>query len=773
MTDDLASGRSRSLAWPLAVLLLALAVFLVSAHYIKAASDPFNWLSLGYRWLAGYPPVGGSAPLFPLILAAGLKLAGRTWIFLFNTPFLILLALIVWRFTAQGWRGAGDRAPRSQDLAGFAGLAAVSLFILFNQGYFLELQNPYREASAYALMLGGASLLLGFLDRRGYWRAALSALLIGLATGIRETCILMTLPVGLILVFRWIRDRDSRWFKGLLAFGAGLLVGLAPFFIQNHAVSGRFWMPSYAAMKWTLMSDGLLPGGRDIPIPGMSVKYFAETGSSILGYLLGKYAWWGIALGAAGVLSGLFRRNSVASLFILPAFLFNLLFYSFWHTQTWRFCFALDLFAVPLMGLGAAELLSAVLLVGPGRWPGRSRRNASALPWAAAWTLALIMSAWLVKGALAPHTGLQAWDVRKLKQWLVPQLDQPAVFATREHGTHALSWLLDIPFTLRIPEVDFGDFDRGDDINGALRKTGLATLRALDQEKSYCLEKPLPEFYRQWAEFEPGPSLEDSPVPLGVRSRLMRIVPWRNTEVRRRVTLPERGGRQVLLLDCFRLWDYTNRTACRLSLDGRTVMETVPNGVSFVEIDPSASADGVVDLALESDAGLPPHLEPGVLTLNQKLILSFGYDPNGWCYSLLSPGFLTSIPRNRDSVFLTDRGTVTLPRFCDRRHEVIAEFRVLAKADRRKPDPAAVLILRTDREEVRVPLSAGDEPAVARLNLGRGTGRLDWVPVRIELSPPRSGKLALVAGRILAGPYACFADVRLRAIPVGAMKKSP
>ena len=59
----------------LTVFLAGLAAYLLYAHYVKAYSDPAKWLRLGQGAVAGM--MGREAPLYPLFLAATLKLTGR------------------------------------------------------------------------------------------------------------------------------------------------------------------------------------------------------------------------------------------------------------------------------------------------------------------------------------------------------------------------------------------------------------------------------------------------------------------------------------------------------------------------------------------------------------------------------------------------------------------------------------------------------------------------------------------------------------------------
>jgi hypothetical protein len=219
----------------LIVFLAGLAAYLLYAHYVKAYSDPANWLMLGQGAAAG--KLGRQAPLYPLFLAAALKLTGPFAIFLVNGPFLLLMTYLAWRITVQVF-DAGRYEGRTAVYGPlFAGMVTVAVLIDFHTVYYLELLNPYREAVAFSLLLGGVTLLIAFIEGRGMAKAALAALLMGLAIGVRETCVIFLPPAVLLLLAAAVRDKGSYYLRGAGVFMAFFLVGM---FLQQPLCAGLF-----------------------------------------------------------------------------------------------------------------------------------------------------------------------------------------------------------------------------------------------------------------------------------------------------------------------------------------------------------------------------------------------------------------------------------------------------------------------------------------------------------------------------------------------------
>ncbi len=741
MPNELRQTRETWVLWPLAVLLFALAVFLVSAHYVKAYSDPYLWMWTADNWLRGIP-MGRWAPGYPVFLAACLKLVGRSLVFLVNTPLLLALAGLVCLLSAQ--LAATRRDDARPDSAALSGLLAAALFAVMNPGHLLELQNPYREALAFVLLLSGLCLLFSLYRRGGFWRAALAAVFIGLATAVRETCALLVLPAGLLLLYNAWRTRSARWAGGLAAFAGMLALGLLPILLHNHAVTGRFWIPSYAVEKWLAVFGGDSGGRFHIPIPGMDLGNFLPTGERLLAALAARYSAGGIVLFATGLVVAARRRNAAVFVFVLPALLVNLLFYSFWYTVSWRLSFVMDLFAIPVMAMGGAAVLEAL-----------ARRRL--LLRGAAWCVTAWAAFVVLRDAGANGDRLKVWQISRLQAYLQPQLRQPAALTVPNHASQMLCWLLDLPYaemTLAFYAVD-ATGGRFEDVLAAAGRTNISLAAA---GNVYGYGPDLPPILSQWFEFLPEVSLDKAPVPLEVYGQpltapLFRIAPWRTTEVHRVVAAPDSGGDYLLTVDGLRLWDYPGRTWCRLSVNGQTISDSLSNGVSFFAVSRSLERNDDLDIRISSDAPLPADPLIEVQPFNSDVHLPFGFRTNGWNYSLLPSGFTATYPWGQDGFLLFDEGDMRLPKLGDAAREYFAEFSLVSHV----ADGRAVFLTISSRwDTVRCALPAGSADQRATIGLGPATGALEWTWLRWTLdSSNRTAREAAI--KVL--------DANLRALP--------
>lgn len=752
------SNRFPDLPLPLILLLAAELAFLVGAHYVKAYSDPSLWLNLADRWMHGHP-IGPWAPLYPVFLGGCLKLLGRVQVFWVNTPFVLGLTGLLCLLSArslprergdrEGGAGSGDGDASRRTLAGV--LAAV-LFVLFNRANLLELQNPYREALAFCLLMGGVLSLLSFLGRGGLWKAALSAALLGLATGVRETCGLLMFPAVLALL--WMPAAGGtvpRW-RGLAVFVGTLLLGLAPFLVHNAASTGRFWIPAYAAQKWMSIFSAH-SGGFDIPVPGMSFDHFLPTGRRLLAYLLGKYTAAGVLLFGAGIVSAVRRRDRAILALFLPSVLVNLLFYACWHTVSWRLALVVDLFAIPVMAAGAVDVFSwAAARLNrdrPERVPALHR-------WAA-WALAAAAAASLAQGATLNRDRLKVWQVADLRRFVLPQLEQPAVLTEPNHARQMLSWLLDLPCVdLHQPAGGWGGIDE------MLAGMGVRNLAIARANSIYGYGAGPSPLLAQWFDVEPGPSLAGPPVPIEtygwpLTEGLFKVVPWRGREVRQSMKVAGAEADLLLVVDAGRPWDYAGRTFCRVYAGETALPGALSNGPCFFPVDRALVRDGRLDVRIVSDGPLPARVRLEAGTKNGEMRLPFRLGTNAWHYPLVPSGFTTSFSGAPAGFGLFRQGGMRLPKYGDAAFEMLAELQWTVGAPSGPPARVAIAGLCDALEAVSTGRPGAERSVIS---LGRGTGGLEWEPLRWDLRTSNTWVRVLEA-RVFAVPFEPAPSVRI------------
>jgi len=343
---------------------------------VKAYSDPTGWLNRAVRMAAG-DPVTGRAPLYPAFLAVALRCVGDVLIWLVNLPFVLYLPVGIACLSKALMRV--DTEQQRGPVFNSAAFYAMLIFVVANFSFLRELVNPYREALAFTFLLGGISLLVAGMRQLHPWKTAAGGLMVGLSIGVRETGVLALPSVALVYLSQVVRDRSFPWFRSLVWLAAGVVIGLAPLFVQNHMESGKFWLPSYAAKKFerqiehakqTSVENDTKPETQDsgaftitlpqdIPIGGMSLGYFSQQSRRTARFLYRKYHWWGWALFVGGCVIAVRWGYVRLALFCLSSGLVFFLFYSCYYYVKERYVFAVDVFAVPLMGVGMAALFEA------------------------------------------------------------------------------------------------------------------------------------------------------------------------------------------------------------------------------------------------------------------------------------------------------------------------------------------------------------------------------------------------------------------------------
>lgn len=253
MTDPLGSRFARKLAVVLGIgfALRALYVALEPAWdptFARPILDGAYYIDSARAIAAGGGAPGAyyMPPLYPMILAMFLRVAGEHW----QAIYLAQQALVV--------AGAGFLATVARRGAGeAAGLCAAVLALSYHPGLFFA-ARPLGEALALAL-LAGALASCG----RGPSGDAGAGLLSGLAALAR--------PNFLPVPFVWAVGEAAvgRWKSGL-RIAAAAIVAIAPVAWHNHAASGH-WIP-ISANGGVVFWLGNAPGAVGIytPSPGFT-----------------------------------------------------------------------------------------------------------------------------------------------------------------------------------------------------------------------------------------------------------------------------------------------------------------------------------------------------------------------------------------------------------------------------------------------------------------------------------------------------------------------
>ncbi len=361
-----AAGRGRALAEAagLALSLAGLSFYLSRSYVLKAWSDPVQWFSFGQDFAARFGE-NNLAYLFPLLVAAATEIAGPVRAFLVNVPLLVVLALLLHAFGRQQLGGA--RSSALERWAPHAGAATVLLFVLVGSNpswpktiaMLRLLSSPYRDVLAHVLLL--ASLIALVVHRRSPVHAlapvAVSAACLALATSTREASVLALVPMALYAIACRLANRDLPFLRPAAVFSISFAIALVPYLLQNYLYSGNPLIPSQAADP---ASGGLK---YSTVIPGVSFANLSETFPRALSYLYGHYGTGVVGLMGLGLAVALRYRLDTALYLTLPCLILYVGFYGAYYTMVARYLFVVDLFALPLAGVGIAgglHLLSSL-----------------------------------------------------------------------------------------------------------------------------------------------------------------------------------------------------------------------------------------------------------------------------------------------------------------------------------------------------------------------------------------------------------------------------
>ena len=95
--------------------------------------------------------------------------------------------------------------------------------------------------------------------------------------------------------------------------------------------------------------------------PGVSSTHFAETFPSMVRHLGRHFGVGPLLLWITGIVAALRYRQGAVLYLCLPAIAINALFFGGYYTVFSRYLFVIDLFALPVAGVGAAALLQLAL----------------------------------------------------------------------------------------------------------------------------------------------------------------------------------------------------------------------------------------------------------------------------------------------------------------------------------------------------------------------------------------------------------------------------
>ncbi|MEM7394966.1 MAG: hypothetical protein AAF492_21755, partial [Verrucomicrobiota bacterium] len=451
-------------------------------------------------------------------------------------PFILTLVFLIYLVTRRVAAMFQTGDEDDDRISRITGLAGALIFIAINRVFLVEILNPFREPLAYSLVLGAVICVLPGPEKFPRLRWVLAGLLLGLATSTRETNLLLAPFIGLWIL---VACRGPGWFPAALKrgslFAGGLAIGLSIFLLQNKMHSGNALVPGYAHVKVESSQDEI---EWDIPIPGMSKRYFADTAPSVKRHMTNRYGYLGLALICFMLAWAITKRNGPILILMTPPALLYSLFYCFYLYKKERYLFVVDIFAIPMIALG----LSALLLRGPLRLKDRFPGNLWQGIFLGGVTLYFLFG--LTTGfQLRRKVATKIWHLRSFAEFVSPHVrnteEKPARFLGRRHYGQLFSWHLDggdayEPSEYFIDDTYIRTYNRIDDL---MVTFGHETVDIIDKGNFYIYGNAHPPLIKRWLDFKPLLSMTDCPVPMDHYGRILdeqlyEVRTWSRKEVK-------------------------------------------------------------------------------------------------------------------------------------------------------------------------------------------------------------------------------------------------
>ncbi len=674
--DATPGSRAPALAGAALFVLVASAslwLFVLRHYFIKAYSDPINWLIFAQnlptqfgqnRWAVGYA----------LFLRSVLRLAGPYYVFLSNLPLLNLLFLMIGVLTAYA-----VRANEKPVHAILMGAAAFAFTAGFEPGLVLQMTSPYRDPLSLVFLFTSTALLIRYVQdpQHRMFALAFSGLFLGSAYSVREPSLLMGLPFTIFALTAWSQDRTIPFWRSAITFAVAVLIGILPIVAQSLAATGQAILPPQATGSGTGLHT--------------TAEIFGRTGRQAIEYFR-ENALLLVIAAPLGVVYAMAHRNRPIFWLLLPALIIYAVFYSFYYVFVRRYFYIVSLLLVPfaVAGIfGTADLVLRAL----------RRTHYKTAVYVLLALASLLFQTTRLLGAKPAGPLFQLAEARQFARDLGAVLPPDAIALCRRNLCEMIRYFTRIrsfPLsTLAPPEGDVMEpvrrnvdrlFEAGpvfvveipshrgrdDDTVLARRLYDLTPVRAFPTARYHIEELLSASTFTAY-----------------------RVSHWTNTAVS--TPIPPTPAGSVLRVDARDLWrEGDPRSFARLYLDGRLLDSRVRNGANYYFLR-RRRAEGM--LTLKSDQAVPADLSPTIGLWIEPIAMDFSLSAEPSHAALLSDGF-TPADRVHPSPRMRGQGVVTLPVLGAPGDRVLAEF--LIRSPVRKADTVMPVEFRADGRRLGV-----------------------------------------------------------------------
>ncbi|MBN1268355.1 MAG: hypothetical protein JXB04_02110 [Kiritimatiellae bacterium] len=353
---------------------------------------------------------------FPLLLLATFPIGPEAPFLLNGFLVAVLLAsvmMVAWSLDGNRQRGA------------LAALLALSALLLFPEAAWRVwlFVKPFRDTPAH--MFGMLALFLAIVSTRGRRPGLLaffSGMLIGLAAWCRLPNGLFVVPAGLAILLLGKRRFPERFRVGL-CLGAGLILCLAPVFLQNVFEGKSFFnVPQAGALMRARRYAGQVQDNWKGLHP-LNFRFFFVPSLRVVMKAFPVWAWVALAAGAVASIARAWRQMVV----ILSGAAAFLLLYSCYDKVVARYLAVTVFFMALLLAVALSHLVYALV----SRLPRKATRAWLSVCFALILGLAITTTAFPDRESMRMRTFAHT-DMLRFRDWLASEFKPTDVFIAND-----------------------------------------------------------------------------------------------------------------------------------------------------------------------------------------------------------------------------------------------------------------------------------------------------------------------------------------------------
>lgn len=625
-------------------MLVATLIFVLSNYYVKAYSDPMNWLNFAThiqeKFATSYWPLG-----YPVFLWAAMHVTGPYYIFLVNLPVMLLLAVLTALFAVSS---AKETEKGIEPM--LIGVGCLAMIMGFDSRMLVYLSNPYRDPLSFVLMLVSMFVFADYIrsDGRRWVSLGVSGLLLGFAYCVRETSVLLVLPLFVYGIAGWMRKKQIGFWKSGLVFGAGILMGALPLFVQSYCHTRHFFLPPQS-----VVTDNLLPGlhvSSHTSTARQAVKYFFANNHIV--YTVAAFC---------GVVFSVVTKNRKLLLLLVPAVVVYYVFYSYYETFVERYFYVVVVLGAPLAAFGLYKTAEYGMF--------RLKLAKYKTHVYAAITVLLCVSTIITYVSTTERDrNFRIKDAIALTDFIEDLLPAGSFVLCERHLCEVLNYFTHCESQ---PCSNFctNDWLNEDELFSAVdaMMKQRKSVFAIGSYGDNLPDRNIAMLSRLYSLVEVGDiKSSDYGLEAGVCGssslKVYKIERWPSAEVSQSVRLSA-SRNAVLRIDAGSLWEKQGheRTFARLYMDGLLLDDHVEGNLNFYDMASIKTSDEVM-ITLKSDQPVRPLLDAVLIPDSEIMCLDFGEKAVPSCDYLLSEEFFKVNPSRSTNVrALLSAGRVYIP----------------------------------------------------------------------------------------------------------------